>query len=231
VKNLRSVFHQLLLGLPAVLLLQSLMLMLANPAQAASYCECVGYIKRVVGIPDATSTADAADWDNNVLTKYGYQGSSTPKVGAIVVIERKGGFNATYGHIAQVVGIQNGKILIEGANQGGNGTKNGCSNVNTITVTPNSYMSYWVKGSSNGGFNRVNFAGTVMNRSGITLRNSPRSNDLSGYGIGYGQRWNFEGWAIGDTVTDLVTGKPDNRWFKLSGYNYWVPSGWINGNP
>jgi hypothetical protein len=40
-------------------------------AQAAGYCECVGYIKRVIGIPDATSTADAADWDNNVLPNYG----------------------------------------------------------------------------------------------------------------------------------------------------------------
>jgi surface antigen len=204
-------------------------------AKAASFCECVGYVKRVIGIPDATSTAHAADWDNNVLPNYGYQRLSSPRVGAIVVVERKGGLDPNFGHIGFVVGIQNdGKIQIKGANQGGNGTDANCNNVNVMTVTPNGYFSYWAKGGSTSTTNTnsvqsVNFTGvTSSNRTNV--RSAPGTGaSIIGY-INPNTRVSFDAWTYSTAVNDLWTGRPDRRWYRITGTQYWVASATINGN-
>jgi surface antigen len=204
-------------------------------AQAAGYCECVGYVKRVIGIPDATSTAHAADWDNSVLPNYGYQRLSSPRVGAIVVIERDGGLDRNFGHIGFVAAIQNdGKIQIKGANQGGNGTDANCNNVNTITITPNSRFSYWVKGGSTNTTNTnsiysVNFTGVTSNNR-TNVRPSPgTSANPVGY-INPNTRLSFDAWTYSTAVNDLWTGRPDRRWYRIAGTQYWVASATINGN-
>jgi surface antigen len=206
-------------------------------AQAASYCECVGYVKRVIGISDATPTAHAADWDNNVLPNYGYKRLSGPQVGAIVVIERNnnGGFNSTYGHIGIIVGIQSdGRIQIKGANQGGNGIDANCNNVNTIVVYPISAMSYWAKGGSTGGttsstFNSVNFTGVTSNYRTNVRSGASTNSTYIGY-INPNTRVSFSGWMYGDAVNDLWTGRPDRRWYRIAGTNYYVASATVNGN-
>jgi surface antigen len=204
-------------------------------AQAAGYCECVGYVKRVIGIPDATGTAHAADWDNNVLPNYGYKRLSGPQVGAIVVFERNAGLNSTYGHIGFVVGIQSdGRIQVKGANQGGSGIDANCSNVNIITVTPNSAMSYWAKGGSTGGttsntFNSVNFTGVTSNYRTNVRSGASTNSSLVGY-INPNTRVSFSGWMYGDAVNDLWTGRPDRRWYRIAGTNYYVASATVNGN-
>jgi surface antigen len=204
-------------------------------AQAAGYCECVGYVKRVIGIPDATGTANAADWDNYVLPNYGYKRLSSPQVGAIVVIERNGGFNSTNGHIGIVVGIQSdGRIQIKGAKQGGNGIDANCSNVSTIAVYPNSAMSYWAKSGNTGGttsntFNSVNFTGTTSNYRTNVCSGASSNSSLVGY-INPNTRVSFSGWMYGDAVNDLWTGRPDRRWYRITGTNNYVASGTINRN-
>jgi hypothetical protein len=219
----------------AFLVLQSSVLINATPAQAASPCQCVGYVKRVIGIPDATGTADAADWDNNVLPNYGYKRLSGPQVGSIVVLERNAGLDPNYGHIGFVVGIQSdGKIQVKGANQGGSGTDANCSNVNIIPITPNSAMSYWAKGSSTGGtnnnsFNSVSFTGTTSNYRTNVRSGASTNSSLVSY-INPNTRVSFSGWIYGDAVNDLWTGRPDRRWYRIAGTNYYVASATINGN-
>jgi surface antigen len=164
-----------------------------------------------------------------------YQRLSSPKVGAIVVIERNGGFNSTYGHIARIVGIQNdGRIQIRGARQGGAEIDANCDNVNTIAVYPNSAMSYWAKGSSTSNtntnsFNSVNFTGVTSN-----YRTNARSAPGTGASvIGYinpNTRVSFDGWTYSTAVNDIWTGRPDRRWYRIAGTNYWVASATINGN-
>lgn len=217
------------------ILLPTSQIITTQTAQAASYCECVGYVKRVIGISDATGTAHAADWDNNVLSNYGYKRLSGPQVGAIVVFERNAGLNSTYGHIGFVVGIQsNGKIQVKGANQGGSGTDANCSNVNTIVVTPNSAMSYWAKSGSTGGntsntFNSVNFTGVTSNNRTNVRSGASANATYVGY-INPNTRVSFSGWMYGDAVNDLWTGRPDKRWYRIAGTNYYVASATVNGN-
>ncbi len=77
----------------------------------------------------------------------------------------------------------------------------------------------------------VNFSGVVMSTSGVNLRNSAHLGDRNSLNRGYNETISFDAWTTGDTVTDLALGTPDNRWFRIAGTSYWVPSGYINGNP
>jgi pimeloyl-ACP methyl ester carboxylesterase len=76
-----------------------------------------------------------------------------------------------------------------------------------------------------------NFRGWVMPGIGVALRNSPRLNDKSGKAEPYGKWLDFDAWTYGDTVNDYKVGTPDNRWFRVKGTNYWVPSAYIYGYP
>ncbi|NJO31707.1 MAG: peptidoglycan DD-metalloendopeptidase family protein [Richelia sp. SL_2_1] len=76
-----------------------------------------------------------------------------------------------------------------------------------------------------------NFRGWVMPGIGVALRNSPRLNDKSGKAEPYGKWLDFDAWTYGDTVKDYKVGTPDNRWFRVKGTNYWVPSAYIYGYP
>ncbi|MEH1897618.1 MAG: S8 family serine peptidase [Nostoc sp.] len=76
-----------------------------------------------------------------------------------------------------------------------------------------------------------NFRGWVMPGIGVALRNSPHLNDKSGKAEAYGKWLEFDAWTYGDTVNDYKVGTPDNRWFRIKGTNYWVPSAYIYGNP
>ena len=76
-----------------------------------------------------------------------------------------------------------------------------------------------------------NFRGWVMPGIGVALRNSTRLNDKSGKAEPYGKWLDFDAWTYGDTVKDYKVGTPDNRWFRVKGTNYWVPSAYIYGYP
>ncbi|MEH2123818.1 S8 family serine peptidase [Nostoc sp.] len=76
-----------------------------------------------------------------------------------------------------------------------------------------------------------NFRGWVMPGIGVALRNSPHLNDKSGKAEPYGKWLEFDAWTYGDTVKDYKVGTPDNRWFRVKGTNYWVPSAYIYGYP
>ncbi|MDI9634226.1 hypothetical protein QM565_00205 [Geitlerinema splendidum] len=65
----------------------------------------------------------------------------------------------------------------------------------------------------------------------MNLRNSPRFSDRSSRNEPNGKRLEFDAWTYGETGTDMWTGQPDNRWFKVKGTNLWVPSAYIYGNP
>lgn len=65
----------------------------------------------------------------------------------------------------------------------------------------------------------------------MNLRNSPRFSDRSSRNEPNGKRLEFDAWTYGETGTDMWTGQPDNRWFKIKGTNLWVPSAYIYGNP
>lgn len=78
----------------------------------------------------------------------------------------------------------------------------------------------------------VNFSGRVMPTIGVALRNSPNLNDkVSGLAYAYNQILKFDAWTRGETAIDSKLGTPDDRWFKIAGTNYWVPSAYIDGNP
>jgi hypothetical protein len=109
-----------------------------------------------------------------------------------------------------------------------------CSKVNIITVTPNNAMSYWAKDGSPGGtsnniFNSVNFTGTTSNYRTNVRSGASTNSSLVGY-INLNTRVSFSGWIYGDAVNDLWTGRPDRRWYRIAGTNYYVSSATINGN-
>jgi N-acetylmuramoyl-L-alanine amidase/nucleoid-associated protein YgaU/surface antigen len=79
--------------------------------------------------------------------------------------------------------------------------------------------------------NWVNFSGTVGPSIGVNLRNSPKFSNRSSFNEPYNKTLEFDGWTYGETGTDMWTGQPDNRWFKIKGKNLWVPSCYIWGNP
>ena len=78
---------------------------------------------------------------------------------------------------------------------------------------------------------QINFSGWVMPSIGVAIRNSPRLSDKSGDNIAYQQTISFDGWTTGETAIDTQLGTPDNRWFRISGTDTWVPSAYIFGNP
>ncbi|MDZ8055268.1 MAG: polymorphic toxin type 44 domain-containing protein [Aulosira sp. ZfuCHP01] len=91
--------------------------------------------------------------------------------------------------------------------------------------------TYTVIDNKASGLVRASFSGWVMPSIGVYLRNSPHLNDKTSQAKPYHETLYFDGWTTGDVVTDYSLGTPDNRWFKVAGTNYWVPSGYINGNP
>jgi hypothetical protein len=78
---------------------------------------------------------------------------------------------------------------------------------------------------------QASFTGWIMPNIGVALRNTPRYTDKNSQAEPYGKWLRFDAWTLGDSVTDYATGEPDNRWFRISGTNNWVPSSYIYGNP
>jgi uncharacterized protein with LGFP repeats len=75
------------------------------------------------------------------------------------------------------------------------------------------------------------FPGTVM-VDGTNIRSGPGTNyDKVGSSFAYGKALNFDAVANGTPVYDQVTGKNDDRWFRIKGTDTWVASALINGNP
>lgn len=120
--------------LMVMLILLSIMLPQVQPAMAAKWCDCVEYVKAKIGTKDAVGHAkDMGSW----LKRKNWRESSTPTVGAIVVMQPSfPGADTTYGHVGFVSSVraQGNKwvITVRGANQwsGGNPyTDGGCNNV------------------------------------------------------------------------------------------------------
>jgi uncharacterized protein with LGFP repeats len=74
------------------------------------------------------------------------------------------------------------------------------------------------------------FPGTVM-LSGTNVRIGPGIDYNAVDSLVNGRALNFDAVANGTAVYDQVTGKNDDRWFRIQGTNNWVASALINGNP
>jgi hypothetical protein len=213
-----------------------------SPSLAAEFCECVKFVQNHEGT--WIGGAGATNMDEGHIQQAGYT-QVDPRPGAVVVM--KVGHpkaDPKWGHTGIVLAVNGDTITIRNSNYGGRETEANCNNVNTINIQNiPGVTTFWIKGSSsyrpapspNTGndrnLNYTNFRGRVMSNNGINLRNSPSLSDRSGENVAPRQMLNFDAWTTGDTVTDLDTGSPDSRWFRLSGTNKWVPSGWIYGNP
>ncbi len=103
--------------------------------------------------------------------------------------------------------------------------------VNYQTGTGNPSVSPPSSTPVNSDIRWVNFSGTVGPSIGVNLRNSTRFSDRSSRNEPNGKTLEFDAWTYGETGTDMWTGQPDARWFKVKGTNLWVPSAYIWGNP
>ncbi|NJL89432.1 MAG: S8 family serine peptidase [Coleofasciculaceae cyanobacterium SM2_1_6] len=103
--------------------------------------------------------------------------------------------------------------------------------VNYQTGTGNPIVSPPSSTPINSDIRWVNFIGTVGPSIGVNLRNSTRFSDRSSRSEPNGKTLEFDAWTYGETGTDMWTGQPDARWFKVKGTNLWVPSAYIWGNP
>ncbi|HAG79807.1 MAG TPA: hypothetical protein DCL61_01270 [Cyanobacteria bacterium UBA12227] len=67
--------------------------------------------------------------------------------------------------------------------------------------------------------------------SGVNIRSGPSLSASIVGRLAPNERRSFNAWTYGDTVADIWLGRPDARWYRLSGTNHWVASGVVNGNP
>lgn len=68
-----------------------------------------------------------------------------------------------------------------------------------------------------------------MSNDGIIPRQKPTFNSSGVTLNNYGDWLNFEALTYGYTGNYFKLGTPDNRWFRITGTNYWVPSATIYG--
>jgi CHAP domain len=215
-----------------------------SPSSAAEFCQCVKFVENYEG--NWIRGDGATNMDEGGLQEAGYT-QVDPQPGAVVVM--KVGHpkaDPNWGHTGIVSAVNGDTITIRNSNYGGHETEADCNNVSTINIQNiPGLTTFWMKGgssqsynpapdtptSNDGNINYTNFSGSVMSSNGINLRNSPSLNDRSGENVAYQQNLDFDAWTTGDTVNDLQTGSPDSRWFRVSGTDRWVPSGWIYGNP
>ena len=211
----------------------------ASPSEAASYCQCVGFVKNRFGITAAVGNAKDMIYS---LPKLGFTRVSSPQHGAVVIMQPSfRGSDPTYGHVGIVerTSVRSGNtyLTVRGANQGGRlFTEFNCSNVALVDfgtpVNGRSDVSYWVKGTPPRDTNLpriVNFSGTSAS-SGLNVRSGPGTNFGVVRRIGGNQRIYFDAWQYGTTERDVWSGTSDARWYRISGTNQWVASAVIYGN-
>jgi surface antigen len=209
-------------------------------AQAADYCQCVEYVKRVAGIPASDAPGNAKDM-GSYLQSHGWTRVNSPQVGAISILGTSfPNSDPNWGHVGIVSNVRtsgnNTYISLRAANQGGRETEANCYDVNTWAIsTPvngRGDVAFYVKGattSSNAtttkSFHSVNFTGVTNGNV-----NTPA---VSGTTTGYirpNTTVTFDGWIYGTPVNDLWTGRPDRRYYRVAGTTWLVPSAYINGN-
>lgn len=129
------------------LTLTSLTLFTSTSASYAnSFCQCVGYVKQALGIRQAMGNAKDMIYS---LPKQGFRAVSDPQKGDVVVMGSSfPGADSTYGHVGFVDSIQNGRVVVRGANQGrGQFAEAGCSNVSVIPfrtpITGRRDITFW----------------------------------------------------------------------------------------
>jgi surface antigen len=124
--------------LNAILVSVFLLSFLAIPTNSVNAtppnCTCVEYIKAYYGVTESVGNAkDMGTW----LLNHGFSLISTPKVGAVVVMQPGfPGANATYGHVGILSKVSDlgsqWKISVKGSSQSSGGSlfsEFGCSNV------------------------------------------------------------------------------------------------------
>ncbi|MCP2727248.1 CHAP domain-containing protein [Limnofasciculus baicalensis] len=67
--------------------------------------------------------------------------------------------------------------------------------------------------------------------SGVNIRSGPSLTASIVGRLAPNERRDFDAWTYGDIVNDLWLNRPDARWYRLKGTNYWVASGVVYGNP
>jgi|GEM_PF-4625739 len=130
----------------------------SHDAQAASYCQCVDYVKNRYQLSGSIGGSGGAKDMGPYLRDRGFVQLSTPFVGAVVILKPAfgRGVNATYGHVAVITAVQDlgtdWRITIRGANQSGSvWTEYNCTNVSSWQ--PSSYpksfgtdkIEYWTR--------------------------------------------------------------------------------------
>lgn len=208
----------------------------ASPSEAASFCQCVGYVKNRFGITAAVG--HAKDMIHS-LPRHGFTRVNSPQPGAVVIMQTTfNDANRTFGHVGIVesTSVRNGNtfLTVRGANQSGTRfTEFNCSNVTVIgfktPVNGRSDVSYWVRGNTNDNrFRGVRFSARTAG-SGVNVRSGPGTNVGTVRRIGGNQTVNFDGWMHGTRERDIWTGAPDARWYRIAGTNQWISSAVVIG--
>jgi surface antigen len=120
------------------------------PATAQVACQCTNYTANRTGLP--YNFPHAGDWNDGYLQRNGYT-QVGPRAGAIAVMERHfPGADRTYGHVGFVESLNNGQMVMRGANQSVGSNffgESGCRNVRLTAfrtnVNNNSAISFWVR--------------------------------------------------------------------------------------
>jgi len=77
------------------------------------------------------------------------------------------------------------------------------------------------------------FKGKVTCHAGVMFRRRPKKEAKTGSKAAYGEVLNFEVWIVGEPWKETTSPHQelDNRWYKLTGQNYWLPAFHIEGEP
>lgn len=210
------------------------------PVLAAGNCQCVGYTANRSGVNMPANAKDLGP----ILIRAGYTQNSEPKVNDLVIMQPNfPGSDRTFGHIGYVrsTSVRDGKtfLTVRSANQSNQNdskarfTEFNCANVTDIAfgtaVNGNQNIAFYRKDAVAEDIVFVNFTG-VSASGGVNVRSGRGTNFSLVRSIGGNQRISFDAWGFGQSVNDLWTGKPDQRWYRIAGTNTWVASAVVIGN-
>jgi hypothetical protein len=131
----------------------------ATPAEAASWCQCVDYVKNAYGLSGAIGGSGGAKDMGSYLAARGFRqlyGPANLQAWAVAIFQPGfgSGINQTYGHVGLVAqywysGGGYWTVVLRGANQPGyTWIEKGCTNVSdwTLKVQVGSpYVSCWAR--------------------------------------------------------------------------------------
>jgi len=177
-------------------------------------------------------------------TRYG-DSSAYANDANYVIISHDDGYESLYLHLkAGSVPVKVGDVVQAGTYLGETGLSGWTTGEHLHFVVRNPSTKQSVPFKLDGNTNAPNpqqpptssgvwptsFSAWVMATDGANVRSGPgTAYQKVGY-FPYKTTLEFDAWTYGETITDVLSGKPDARWYRIKGTEKWVSSAIVYGN-